>query len=58
MDLAGIEFIEDAEGRRFTYDINANTNYNAALGRQLGIDGPREAARLIRREIENARRTR
>jgi hypothetical protein len=58
MDLAGIEFIEDAEGRRFTYDINANTNYNAALGRQLGIDGPREAARHIRREIENARRTR
>lgn len=55
LDLAGIEFIEDAQGRRFTYDINANTNYNAALGRQLGIDGMRAAAKLVRREVENAR---
>lgn len=55
LDLAGIEFIEDAEGRRYTYDINANTNYNAALGRELGLDGMREAAKLIRAEVENAR---
>jgi glutathione synthase/RimK-type ligase-like ATP-grasp enzyme len=27
--VAGIEFIEDAEGRAFTYDVNTNTNYNA-----------------------------
>lgn len=51
LDLAGIEFIEDAAGRRFTYDINANTNYNAALGRQIGVDGMRVAARWIREEL-------
>ena len=26
--VAEIEFIEDASGRSFTYDINTNTNYN------------------------------
>ena len=51
LDLAGIEFLEDADGHRFTYDINANTNYNAALGRSLGLDGMREVARWIRREL-------
>lgn len=55
IDIAGIEFIEDAKGNRYTYDINANTNYNAALGRELGIDGMREAARWIRAEIDRAR---
>ncbi len=27
--VAGIEFIEDAAGRAFTYDVNTNTNYNS-----------------------------
>jgi hypothetical protein len=26
--IAGIEFIADASGRSFTYDVNTNTNYN------------------------------
>jgi glutathione synthase/RimK-type ligase-like ATP-grasp enzyme len=26
--VAGIEFIEDAQGRAYTYDVNTNTNYN------------------------------
>ena len=49
IDLAGIEFVEDVEGRRFTYDINCNTNYNAALGREIGVDAMREVARYLRR---------
>lgn len=51
IDIAGIEFVEGVDGHRYTYDINANTNYNAALGREMGIDGMREAARWIRREL-------
>ncbi len=27
--IAGIEFIADAQGRAYTYDVNTNTNYNA-----------------------------
>ena len=51
IDLGGIEFLEDAKGQRFTYDINANTNYNAAFGRSIGVDGMRDVARWIRREV-------
>jgi hypothetical protein len=29
IEIAGIEFIRDAEGRVFTYDVNTNTNYNS-----------------------------
>ena len=28
--IAGIEFIADAQGRQYTYDVNTNTNYNGA----------------------------
>jgi len=28
VDVAGIEFIKDAEGTVYTYDVNTNTNYN------------------------------
>lgn len=48
IDVAGIEFVEDAAGRRYTYDINANTNYSGVLGRQIGVDGMREVARWLR----------
>jgi hypothetical protein len=51
IEIAGIEFVEDAEGNRYTYDINSNTNYNATLGKQLGIDGMTEVARWLAREV-------
>ena len=41
--------MEDAQGRRYTYDVNGTTNYNQTLGAQLGIDGMREVARYVRR---------
>ena len=28
IDVAGFEFIEDADGKAYAYDINTNTNYN------------------------------
>ena len=49
IEIAGIEFVEDAQGRRYTYDVNGTTNYNQVLGAQLGIDGMVEVARYIRR---------
>jgi hypothetical protein len=51
IEVAGIEFIEDAAGRRFTYDINGTTNYSGVLGRRIGVDGMREVARWLRREV-------
>jgi len=52
IEIAGIEFIEDAEGRRYTYDINGTTNYSGVLGRQIGVDGMREVARYIRQQVQ------
>lgn len=51
IEVAGIEFVEDAQGRRFTYDINGTTNYNQALGRQIGVDGMGEVARYLRHVV-------
>jgi glutathione synthase/RimK-type ligase-like ATP-grasp enzyme len=48
LDLAGIEFIEDRQGRRYTYDINGTTNYSGVFGRQIGVDGMAVLARHIR----------
>ena len=49
IEIAGIEFVEDAHGNRYTYDINGTTNYNQTLGARIGVDGMREVARYVRR---------
>lgn len=51
IEIAGIEFVEDAEGRRYTYDINGTTNYNQVLGREIGVDGMGEVARYLRHVV-------
>jgi len=48
IDVAGIEFVKDKDGNRYTYDINGTTNYSGVLGKQIGIDGMREFARYLR----------
>ena len=48
IEIAGIEFVEDGLGNRYTYDINGTTNYNQALGARIGVDGMREVARYVR----------
>jgi len=51
LDLAGIEFVEDAEGRRYTYDINGTTNYNGDVEAQHGLSGMGALAALAEREL-------
>ena len=48
IDLAGIEFVEDADGVRYTYDINGTTNYSGVFAEQVGIEGMWEVAKYIR----------
>lgn len=45
--IAGIEFIETAEGRRITYDVNTNTNYNPDVEASAPVSGPAEVARYL-----------
>ncbi|MFB2585906.1 ATP-grasp domain-containing protein [Herbiconiux liukaitaii] len=47
IDIAGIEFIETADGRRVTYDINTNTNYNPDVEAASPVSGPRSIARFL-----------
>lgn len=51
LDVAGIEFIEDADGNRYVYDINGTTNYNAALGERIGIHGMERIAQWIQHTV-------
>ena len=48
--VAGIEFVEGAEGVRYTYDINGTTNYNSDVEREGGVCGMDAIARLARRK--------
>jgi hypothetical protein len=45
IEIAGFEFIESADGRLVTYDVNTTTNYNAAIE----AAAPRSALRLVAR---------
>lgn len=39
IDAAGIEFVEGHDGRRYTYDVNMNTNYNSDVENVAGVRG-------------------
>lgn len=52
IDVAGIEFIRNADGEIFTYDINTNTNYNADAEAASGKYGMLELARFLGEELE------
>ncbi len=58
IEIAGFEFIETADGRKVTYDINTNTNYNSVVEAQAGRSGPVEVARFLAALLETQARTR
>ena len=47
LEVAGFEFIETADGRAVTYDVNTNTNYNP----DVEAVAPRSAARAVARYL-------
>jgi hypothetical protein len=51
IEVAGIEFVADAEGRPYTYDVNTNTNYNPEAEARAGRFGMEELARFLGREL-------
>ncbi|MGH7947736.1 MAG: hypothetical protein ACREQF_00720, partial [Candidatus Binataceae bacterium] len=54
--IAGIEFIADAGGEIYTYDVNSNTNYNAAAEDEAGICGMRAIAAYLGDELRRLHR--
>lgn len=55
IEVAGIEFIRDANGQVFTYDVNTNTNYNADAERKADIPetGMEAIARFLHGELKS-----
>ena len=47
IEIAGIEFIETADGRQVVYDINTNTNYNPSVESAEQSSGRQSAANRI-----------
>jgi hypothetical protein len=52
IQVAGIEFICDAAGEIFTYDINTNTNYNSDAEARSGKFGMLQLAKFLKTELE------
>ena len=44
IEIAGVEFIENTQGKVVVYDINTNTNYNKAVEEGLRAQGKKGAA--------------
>jgi glutathione synthase/RimK-type ligase-like ATP-grasp enzyme len=55
ISFAGIEFIRNAEGELFTYDVNTNTNYNADAEEVANVKGMRKIAEYLKEELESVR---
>lgn len=49
--IAGIEFVTDARGELYTYDVNTNTNYNPEAEAEAGLYGMRAIAAYLGREL-------
>jgi len=51
IEVAGIEFIRDAEGAVYTYDVNTNTNYNPEAEARAGRSAMTALARFLGAEL-------
>jgi hypothetical protein len=51
IEVAGIEFIRDADGAIYTYDVNTNTNYNPEAEARAGRSAMTALARFLGGEL-------
>lgn len=52
IEIAGIEFIKNAEGKTYTYDVNTNTNYNTSAEAVVGANGLQAVAAFLKGQLE------
>jgi hypothetical protein len=55
IEVAGIEFISDADGTVYTYDVNTNTNYNPDAEARAGRSGMDTLAQYLGAELARDR---
>ena len=51
IDIAGIEFITDHAGCKWTYDVNVNTNYNAEAEQRAGVNARARLTQYLKKEL-------
>jgi glutathione synthase/RimK-type ligase-like ATP-grasp enzyme len=51
IDVAGVEFIVDRNGKAWVYDINTNTNYNAEAEGRVGVNAMNTLAGYLGNEL-------
>jgi len=51
IEIAGIEFITDHAGCKWTYDVNVNTNYNAEAELRAGVNARVRLAQYLKKEL-------
>jgi hypothetical protein len=51
IEVAAIEFVYNAAGQPFAYDLNTNTNYNDYAEQQVGIFGMQRLAHFLGQEL-------
>jgi hypothetical protein len=54
IEIAGFEFIETADGRLVTYDVNTNTNYNPEIEAVATRSGPGQIAAYLKSLLDKA----
>ncbi len=54
LDVAGLEYLEAADGRLVFYDVNANSNLRAPIGRAFGFDPFERVVDYLQRELAAA----
>jgi len=52
VEVAGVEFIRDAAGQLYAYDINTNTNYNPDAEAVAGVSGMKQLAKFLTGELK------
>ena len=57
LDVGGIEYLEASDGRLVFYDINANSNLRAPIGRAFGFDPFDRVVDFLCAQINNGART-
>ncbi len=53
LDVAGVEYLEAEDGRLIFYDINANSNLRAPIGRAFGFDPFERVVDYLVRELSS-----
>jgi biotin carboxylase len=53
--IAGIEFVTDAAGQTYSYDVNTNTNYNPEAEKTAGRNAPAAVAQFLIAERDRLR---